>query len=364
MTRVLFVQRQPCIKTLKYAVGLRGAMPDLTLGFAYQGRTLSALYGSGDELFDEWFPLPVDPDERLAETIEAFAPDLIHNHNLPDVLTVACQRIAGGRVPIVHDVHDFQSLRKTPYEDGFPDPPDPIAAERAAIEGSDALVTVSDRLLAEIEARYRVPPLRAVLPNYALARDLPDPATLPEPGPREGRPLRIVYQGTLSTARGHYDLREIFAAVVESGAELHVFPGRGPMPEYRELAGRLGGMVLHETLPTRELLARLPEFDAGWAGFNDELNDAHLATVLPNKAFEYLGCGLPVLTLEHDALARWLRREGAGLVIGSIRDIPRALRETDLAPLARRARRIRDRVTIEGAIGEFVERLYRPLLAR
>ena len=373
MTRVLFVQRQPCIKTLKYAVGLRRAMPELQLAFAYQGKTLSELYGSGDELFDAWYHLPFDCDPQLTAVIDEFAPDLIHNHNLPDVLTVATQRIAGGRVPIIHDVHDFQSLRKTPYEDGFPDPDDPIAAERAAVEGSDALITVSDRLLAEIEARYDVPAVHAVFPNYALARDLPaldalpDPARLPAPvaaGAERERPLRVVYQGTLSIAHGHYDLREIFEAIASSGAELHVFPGRAPMPEYLELAERLPTLTLHETLPSTELLATLPQFDVGWAGFNDTLNDAHLATVLPNKGFEYVGCGLPILTMEHDALARWVRAEGIGVVIGSVDELPRVLAETDFEPLARRTHEIRDRVTIEGAVGTVISRVYEPLLAR
>ncbi|WP_432559513.1 glycosyltransferase [Granulicoccus sp. GXG6511] len=371
MTRVLFVQRQPCIKTWKYAVGLRATIPDLVLGFAYQGKTLTELYGGGDELFDEWHLLPVEPDARLAEVIKDFEPDLVHNHNLPDVLTMACQRVLGPLgerpVPIIHDVHDFQALRKTPYEDGFPDPEDPAAAERAAVEQSDALVTVSDRLLEEIQARYAVPELHAVFPNYALAQHLPALGDLPEVPDRlvhsTERPLRVVYQGTLSVAHGHYDLRGIFAAIAGSGAELHVFPGRGPMPEYFELAERFPTITIHPTLPSTELLATLPQFDVGWAGFNDTLNDAHLATVLPNKGFEYVGCGLPILTFEHDALARWVRADGIGVVVGSPEELPKVLTETDFAPMAQRTHEIRDSVTIEGAVDTVVERIYRPLLA-
>ena len=50
--RVLFLQQQPCVRAMKYAVGLRRARS--TLGFAYRGRTLSELYGAGDELFEGW----------------------------------------------------------------------------------------------------------------------------------------------------------------------------------------------------------------------------------------------------------------------------------------------------------------------
>jgi hypothetical protein len=46
---------------------------------------------------------------------------VIHGHNLPDRLTVLAREIVGGRVPIIHDVHDLRSLRVTPYEDGLPE---------------------------------------------------------------------------------------------------------------------------------------------------------------------------------------------------------------------------------------------------
>ena len=49
--RVLFLQRQPCIRAMKYAIGLHAGVPGLRLGFAYQGRTLTSWYGAGDEAF-------------------------------------------------------------------------------------------------------------------------------------------------------------------------------------------------------------------------------------------------------------------------------------------------------------------------
>ena len=172
--RVLFVQRQPCIRALKYAVGLRSAAPGVHLGFACEGATLSQFYGEGDELFERWFHLDGDPRGDLERALDVFRPDVIHSHNLPDHLTVLASEVSAGRVPIVHDVNDLRSLRVTPYEDGLPESDeDHLDLERRAIEGSDALITVSDELLGEIEARHRAPGLRAVFPNLALRRDLP-----------------------------------------------------------------------------------------------------------------------------------------------------------------------------------------------
>jgi glycosyltransferase involved in cell wall biosynthesis len=341
--RVLFLQQQPCVRALKYAVGLAG---QVELAFAYRGRTLSELYGAGDELFEAWYPLGDDPAATLPEIVKAFAPDVIHSHNLPDALTVLALDTV--QVPVIHDVHDMQSLRRTPYEDGFPEPQDPLALERRAVEECSALVTISPELVAELSARYRLPRRVLAYANYALARDLPPLRPAPPSGPP-----RLVYQGTLSTNGGHYDLRDLFAAIAAQGISLDVYPAR-EVPEYREIAG----IRVHRTLPLRELLQRLAGYDFGWAGFNAALNGAHLDTALPNKLYEYLGCGLPVITLRHRALRRMLGEEGVGIALRDVSGLAAALADADVAALRRRVAERRERFTVEAQIGRIAE-LYR-----
>ena len=62
---ILFVQQQPCIRALKYAKGLKAYMPEIKLNFAYIGKTLSEIYGHGDELFEAWFPIEEKTEEKL-----------------------------------------------------------------------------------------------------------------------------------------------------------------------------------------------------------------------------------------------------------------------------------------------------------
>ena len=131
---------------------------------------------------------------------------------------------------------------------------------------------------------------------------------------------RLVYQGTLSTNGGHYDLRAIFRSIVSEGVSLDVYPSRA-VPAYAELAVKLDGLRVHRTLPPSRLLAALPSYDFGWAGFNSRLNGAHLDTCLPNKAYEYVGCGLPVLTLRHRALARLVGDGHLGLSLATLDDL-------------------------------------------
>ena len=159
--------------------------------------------------------------------------------------------------------------------------------------------------MAELAARYRLPRRVLRLRQLRAARATCRRA-LPAPRPLDGPP-RLVYQGTLSTNGGHYDLRDLFAAIAAQGLSLDVYPAR-EVPEYREIPG----IRVHHTLPLAELLRELAGYDFGWAGFNAGLNGAHLDTALPNKLYEYLGCGLPVITLRHRALRRMLQRGRRG----------------------------------------------------
>ena len=278
---------------------------------------------------------------------EEFRPDLIHSHNLPDSLTAIALELFDGRVPIVHDVHDLQSLRRTPYEHGFPQPRDALALEQHAIEGCSALVTVSDELLEEIRGRYHPRAPTLVFPNYALRRDLPP--VLPPAERRNGRPPRLVYQGTLSTNGGHYDLRAIFRSIVGEGVSLDVYPSRA-VPAYGQLAAGMDGLRAHSDTATIAAACGAACYDFGWAGFNSSLNAAHLDTCLPNKAYEYIGCGLPTLTLRHRALVRLIGDGHLGLSLATLDDLLTQLAAVDIVELRRRVAAARLELTVEANI--------------
>jgi hypothetical protein len=110
------------------------------------------------------------------------------------------------------------------------------------------------------------------------------------------------------------------------------------------------GVRLHATLPPSQLLAALPAYDFGWAGFNSDLNGAHLDTCLPNKAYEYVGCGLPILTLGHRALTRLVGDGYLGLSLATLDDLAGQLAALDLVEVRRQIASARLELTVEANI--------------
>ena len=359
--RVLFLQQQPCIRTLKYADGLNNEYPEITLMFAYLGKTLTELYGYGDELFDAWFPLGDDPAPRLREIITTHAIDLIHSHNAPDTLTNLCIDLFGSKISIVHDIHDLLSIRKTSYEDGFANEQSPEhwqEGERRAIEHSNAVITVSDEIVNIARQRYSLPRLTYVFPNYVPCRLIPAHVP-PAQEIQSSRPLRIVYEGFLSNNRGHYDLTDIFRAVANEGIEIHFYPSRDA-PSYRALEDESPNIFCHSHHSPAELLTEMVQYDFGWAGFNDSMNKAHLDTVMPNKLFEYLACGLPVISFPHKSLQRILEQYRLGIVVDQIAGLETKLRAPTATAIRANVLAHRYDFTMEANIGQLVN-IYRQL---
>jgi len=359
---ILFVQPQPCIRALKYAEGLGKMHPDIRLSFAYLGNTLTELYGHGDECFESWFPLSANTAAELRKIVATHDINLIHSHNAPDALTNLCIDLFGGEIPIVHDIHDLMSARETAYEDGLNKPDDAFNSreeERQAIERSDAVITVSNAILSLARRQgYRLPEITHVYANYIPERFIPK--TLPQNGPTlASRPIRIVYEGFVSSNGGHYDLHSIFRALAAEGIEVHIYPSRHNS-DYQSLADIVPNIVYHGSLSPEKLFKEITQYDFGWAGFNDMLNRVHLDTVLPNKLFEYISCGLPVISFPHEALKHFLETHHAGLVIDTISGLAERLRTLEMVAVRGNVRRHRWDFTVEANIGWIVN-IYRQL---
>ena len=316
--RVMFLQPQPCIRALKIARGLKessGEEISIVLGFLE--KTLTELYGYGDEYFDEVIRLdPEDLGGSVSDLVDRFDPHIIHSHNAPDYLTVSALKAVDG-VPVIHDVHDSLTMRSTGYYEG--DDAAKIQGyavdEKFACEESDGRIYVNEMIRDYLHRRYSLDPdSELVLYNYVSEAIIP--VKMGESLSSRDGEIHIAYAGTITSKidGSHYDLREIFREIARHGFHIHIFASRED-DGYRLLADESRFIHYHGHLDQRVLLQELTKYDFGWAGFNDARNRVHLDVVLPNKAYEYIACGLPILTFPHKALSEFVEDQGVGLVV-------------------------------------------------
>ncbi|MGD2201674.1 MAG: glycosyltransferase [Candidatus Bathyarchaeota archaeon] len=316
---------------MKIAKGLKETQgEEFRLAFGYIHETLSELYGYGDNFFESFVKLDRQAlDEDIPQLVGQFGPDLIHSHNAPDYLTVTALNTIEG-TPIIHDLHDSLTMRNTGYQAGDDEEKLKEYAEKEKIanERSDGRIYVSRGVRDYVQQRYDVDPLFGmVFPNY-IPEDL-IPHTFSGKISEGDGEMHVVYAGTISSkVEGHhYDLREIFKEISGQGVHIHVYASRED-EAYMVLAEGDPRIHYHGHLDQKELLLELTRYDYGWAGFNDALNSEHLDVVLPNKAFEYIACGLPILTFPHKTLKGFVERHHVGIALRDLDDLLADLKKT------------------------------------
>lgn len=363
--RILFLQPQPCIRSLKYAQALKHRLKDrISLVLAYTRHSLRSLYGYGDEFFRSTLRInPARPSRALHRTLKKHKPDLIHSHNAPDFLTVAAIKTADG-IPVVHDVHEVLSLHNTGYYvgDGGDDLLRYGKDERVANEESDACVFASEGIRRYIEGEYETnhkPVL--VFPNLMSETMMPKcfPAKLSS---LDGQ-VHIVYVGTVTSVKGsHYNLMETFRKIARKRLHVHVYT-TWQDDAYRTLGDGDGFLHHHGHVPRRQLLREMTRYDLGWGGLNRARNRRHLRVALQNKIAEYVGCGLPVVTFPNTAVAEFVQKSGAGVVVKDVGELAQGIRSGAINVQDSRVRALeaRKRLTIESRIDDLVK-LYEALL--
>jgi glycosyltransferase involved in cell wall biosynthesis len=268
---------------------------------------------------------------RLAQRGASLRPDAVHAHDaamlLPGLLAA---RRSGAK--LVYDSHELAT--GVPYR-GRSWATVVTAVERLGAPRADGVITVSDGIAAELKRLYGLNRLPTVVRNVP---DTPPPGARPVADLRErlgvgGVPL-IVHQGAAVPGRGC----ETLVRAVASLDDVHLVllgASNADAERLRALAEEGGaGERLHAlpTVPPGEVLSHTAQADVGVSLLEDSCDNHRMA--LPNKLFEYLAAGLPVVVADLPEAGRLVRERGVGWCTdsGDPESVAAALREA----LARR----------------------------
>jgi glycosyltransferase involved in cell wall biosynthesis len=181
---------------------------------------------------------------------------------------------------------------------------------------ADLAITVNELIAGEMSKRYGVPPPMVVL-------NCPDPPSGFDPSVRYDRireqlglPLErkiVLYQGWMSEGRGLENLVRSARLLAQRAAV--VFMGYG---EYeatlREMARSEPAGLVHfiPAVPQRDLLAYCASADVGVIPYQAvDLNNYYTS---PNKLFDFIQAGLPIVASDLPYLRKVIVDDGLGVV--------------------------------------------------
>lgn len=243
-------------------------------------------------------------------------------------------------------------------------------AERRWARRADRVLTVNDSYAELLEARLRVP-------RPAVVMNTPRAWTPPSPRPdliREALGLStetgvVLYQGIMTIERG---IEQAMEAILDVPSAVLVLMGFGPVAErFAEEASRppyVGRVLLLPPVPPTDLLR--------WTASADVLVMAIQPTTLnhrhttPQKLFESLAAGVPVVASDLPGMTAIVRSSGAGVVCdptspasiaAAIKAIVTASPAERLALRERALRAAHERYNWESQVGTLFS-LYRELL--
>lgn len=238
---------------------------------------------------------------RAYRLVRADPPQALHAHDL-NTLPVAAALARRLRLPLTYDAHELYPEISTLSERE--------AAtwrflERHLVGRADHVLTVCGSIAAELERRYGTP-RPTVLLNCPPARSMNGTS-----GGGDGEPV-VLYQGGFAPHRG-LDTLVRSAHGLERGRI--VLMGWGRLEdELRELIAREG---LHERVgivppvPPAEVVARAAEASVGVIPYEPVgLNNTYTT---PNKLFDYMAAGLPVVASRLPELIRFVEQGEMGL---------------------------------------------------
>jgi glycosyltransferase involved in cell wall biosynthesis len=152
----------------------------------------------------------------------------------------------------------------------------------------------------------------------------------------DGR-IHVVYAGAIAGVSGtSRDVRPLIEALLgEDDLVVHVIGAASKkVPDWVRAHGRAGKLVVDPTVSSRDLVGSLSRFDAGLVYYHDAFPRIR-DTTRPNKVYEYLAAGLPVVANRGRAVGEYLAARRAGVLFDRVEEVPAAVRRA--VELPRRA---------------------------
>jgi len=266
-------------------------------------------------------PVVLDYEVAFGPVIDALEPDVLHAHDM-HVVGIAAHararaRAAGRDVPWVYDAHEYvpglstYGSRTARMVQGWAD------LENEFIRDAARVITVSPAIADALQEKYQLaahPALVLNIPTTDRRGEEPVRSLREVCGLGPDVPL-LTYSGGMTRARGIPTAIEAMAQLTDAHLALVCVP-HNDTSDVRLLRQQVADLALgdrvHFVNPVGpgQVVDFLKGVDVALIPL---LSYPSHEMALPNKLFEYLHAGLPIVSSDLDSISAFLRENGVGL---------------------------------------------------
>jgi hypothetical protein len=247
-----------------------------------------------------------DAPERLMVQLKLLKDiDLIHVHNEPTWLATVCKMVRP-EIPVILDCHDLDTIRG---ETGA------MEEEKDAFGRVDGFIFPS-RAYQTLSKKH----FRFKQPSEVIYSMVNDELFVP---PNLARVNGVMYQGGIglkdnSEDFAYRDFTEVAEVLRDVGIPFHLYAGHS-IPAILEAYGNLG-CLMHPRVHYTTLIQEQTRYDWGLLGTAGKHHQWDAS--MPNKLFEYILSGLPIICLNAKEPGEWVEKHGLGVCISDPAEIP------------------------------------------
>jgi glycosyltransferase involved in cell wall biosynthesis len=312
---IVMVANHACIRVQKMALplldkGYRVHLVARKLPSFYESYTTVSIFNDAGQL-----------QEVIKNFEKAGVGDVYHVHNEPSWFVTLLKEMTSK--PVILDVHDSFLTRSTP-EENFEarqrgeNPTRIVVEERTNFQIADALVFVSDTVKNTVSTEFRLNQPSIVLPSYVpLFMYKYNFGKWMGGLVYEGKVIRLNELKSNRATGFHYcDYRDTANQCKSLGVDFHLYAGG----HEKELEGMYGeSAFIHPGYAYRDLLTCVSRHDWGLVG--NTLDSPQWQQTLPNKLYEYIACGVPVVSINAKESSQVIQDYGVGITVGSIKEL-------------------------------------------
>jgi glycosyltransferase involved in cell wall biosynthesis len=245
--------------------------------------------------------------------------DLFHCHNEPSWFVTAVKQVLGDK-PAILDVHDSMLVRVKPEEEGKVR----ISIdERNNFQLADGLVFVNEPMANFVRDEFKLPQPWLALPSY-----VPIQFYRIDPFQYLGG---VVYEGRVDLPTelskemeffSYCDYTKLADQFKEAGVAFNIYTPRKDkaiQEHYKDRAAWQGSHEYHN------LIRKIGRHDWGLVGNVDKHPAWEMA--LPNKLFEYIAAGVPVVCMNAPVAGELVEKHGVGIHVESVDELKRRWKE-------------------------------------